>query len=149
MANVRGLRVLQARLKNWEQEQMTSSTLITTLGIVGEIGELAHAVVKYQQGVRGITGKKLREIAEDALVDALIFILATATHLDIDLQDALNKISEKVLARNWREWPEDADEHVGTVIYRGREVVTVGKEMQEALAAQQQEELAAQQEEPQ
>jgi NTP pyrophosphatase (non-canonical NTP hydrolase) len=76
------------------------------LGLVEELGELAHAVLKAAQKIRG-SEEKHREEAEDAVGDLVIYLADFCSRHDIDLQDSVRKTWEKVKQRDWKKNPEN------------------------------------------
>lgn len=75
------------------------------LGMVEEIGELAHAWLKRAQGIRG-TSEEHTAAIEDAIVDALVYSVDLACEEHIDLDVAMAKVWAKVRARDWRKFPK-------------------------------------------
>lgn len=78
-----------------------SNTAFT--GMVEELGELAHARLKAQQGIR--------EIAEDAEYDALgdlsIYLLHYCSTKGLRLSDIIQSVWHKVRQRDWVKYPKD------------------------------------------
>jgi NTP pyrophosphatase (non-canonical NTP hydrolase) len=74
------------------------------LGMVEELGELAHAFAKRAQGVRG-TAEEHTAAIEDAIVDLFTFGVDFACAEHIDLEVALPKVWAKVRERDWRAFP--------------------------------------------
>lgn len=64
------------------------------LGMVEELGELAHAVLKGRQGIRG-TPEEHEAAAKDAVGDLLIFLMGYCT--------ARGWSAEKILVDTWSE----------------------------------------------
>jgi NTP pyrophosphatase (non-canonical NTP hydrolase) len=58
------------------------------LGLIEECGELAHAVLKMDQGIRG-TPEQHIAAAKDAVGDILIYLLGYCTSIELQLQDVL------------------------------------------------------------
>lgn len=110
MAQVRGLKVLQDRFQDWERAQFPTSTLeLSALGMSAEVGEMAQTIIDYRKGIKGQTYATMKAEVQDALVDTIIFALSVSSFLDINLQTALNQISEVVLRRDWKKHPVDAN----------------------------------------
>ena len=70
------------------------------LGIVEEVGELSHAHLKSEQGIRG-TPEELKARAKDAVGDIIIFLADYCNLNNIDLQDAVDSAWAVVEKRNW------------------------------------------------
>ena len=109
MANVSGLEDLQFRFEAWEAKQFEMATLeLSALGMSAEVGEMAQTIVDYRKGIKGQTYDTVKAEVQDALIDTIVFAMSVASHLDINLQVALNRISEVVLLRDWKKHPVNA-----------------------------------------
>lgn len=79
------------------------------LGAVEELGELAHAQLKKEQGVR--KGESRFKIdASDAVGDILVYLAHYCQLTGLSLQDAVDKTWAKVRQRDWRKYPETGEE---------------------------------------
>lgn len=97
------LSVLQVRLYRWQVEnQLTSSVELLALGATEEIGELAHAIVKHRQKIRGMEDEtKFREAAGDAIADTVVYLVQLCTALRLDFGTLFANTALKVMERNW------------------------------------------------
>ena len=77
------------------------------MGIVEEIGELAHCDLKYRQGIRGITMEEYHAKARDAVGDALIFLADYCNKTGLDMQACLETTWAEVRQRDWKKYPTD------------------------------------------
>ena len=78
------------------------------LGICEEVGELAHAHLKEEQGIRGYTSSMAYREKSDALGDIFIYMCAYAHFNGIDLEQAISDTWEKVVSkRDWKERPDE------------------------------------------
>jgi len=75
------------------------------LGAVEELGELAHAFLKRDQGIRVNEYHKLS--IEDALGDIVIYLMDFASAEDIDLQQVIERTWQEVKKRDWKKYPEN------------------------------------------
>ena len=77
------------------------------LGMVEEMGELAHAMLKHKQGIRGMAddGAALEKII-DAHCDWIIFSFGLANEMGYDLEEHLERTFEQVMKRDWVADPE-------------------------------------------
>lgn len=84
----------------------------TLLGVMEEIGEVCHGVLKMSQGIRGTEGKHMEEI-RDGIGDALIYLLDFCAQNGLSAQVILEETWEKVRQRDWRKNAHDGtvDEH--------------------------------------
>ena len=100
-------RELQFEHREWADRNFGKQQVWHALaGVMEEIGELAHAILKDSQGIRG-DSQTHRESAADAICDAIIFLTNLATLLDLDLQEEMEKTWQSVKARDWRRFPKN------------------------------------------
>jgi NTP pyrophosphatase (non-canonical NTP hydrolase) len=93
------IRELQVQHVNWLShnfpEQQDHQPL---LGIVEEVGELAHALLKSEQGIRG-GNHRAEEL--DAIGDIFIYMLSYCNTRGIDLEDVIEGTWRAVRERDW------------------------------------------------
>ena len=70
-------------------------------GMTEELGELAHAVLKYHQGIRGISEKEMKEQVGDAFGDVIVYGTQLLSELGIDAEEAASNAIDGVLKRDW------------------------------------------------
>jgi len=70
------------------------------LGVIEEIGELAHAILKSSQGIR--TNEDHIAAIEDAIGDLMIFLLDFCARNDLNLDTILRKTWNDVQQRDWK-----------------------------------------------
>lgn len=70
------------------------------LGMVEEIGELSHAHLKAEQGIRGSAEKHIFD-KKDALGDIVIYMLHYCEFQGFDLQSIIEETWEQVKKRDW------------------------------------------------
>jgi NTP pyrophosphatase (non-canonical NTP hydrolase) len=70
-------------------------------GMIEELGELAHALLKNKQGIRGITEEQMKEQVGDAFGDVIVYGTQLLTCLGIDAEEATSKAIDEVLKRDW------------------------------------------------
>lgn len=94
---------LQVRLFRWQTRNFGGANLFQLLaGATEEIGELAHAVLKNSQKIRGLEDQeKFRESAGDAIADCMVYLIQICTHLRLDWYTLLHETANKVMERNW------------------------------------------------
>lgn len=76
------------------------------LGVVEEVGELSHAHLKMEQGIRG-TILELRAEADDAIGDIMIYLAHYCYMNGYSLQACVDKAWAQVEKRDWRRFPKD------------------------------------------
>lgn len=74
------------------------------LGVMEEVGELAHAVLKAEQGIRGSREQHMEDAA-DAIGDITIYLAGVASCLGIDMEQAVTATWANVSQRDWRKHP--------------------------------------------
>lgn len=82
------------------------------IGVTEELGEMAHAILKCSQGIRGYTKEKTKKEVFDAAGDIFIYLSNVCTLLGIDFEEAISDTVHKVLQRDWKENPETAGDEV-------------------------------------
>ena len=75
------------------------------LGVAEEVGELCHAHLKSEQGIRGTPEEHL-VAAADAVGDIVIFLADYCTLNGIDFQHAVEDAWTEVSKRDWKRNPE-------------------------------------------
>lgn len=76
------------------------------LGLVEEIGELSHAHLKQQQGIRGNYTEHEKAI-KDAIGDIIIYLCDYCYQRGYDLESIIKDTWDSVQKRNWKEKPKD------------------------------------------
>ena len=102
---MQSLSKLQRDVHEWKKRNFPNSgDLHQFLGLVEEVGELAHAILKSQQGIRG--NDHVAE-AKDAVGDIMIFLLNLCSENGWDLREILIETWEDVAERDWVTHPKD------------------------------------------
>lgn len=70
------------------------------LGMVEELGEIAHAVLKWTQGIRG-TQEEHKLAVEDGVADLLVFTLDFCARNGMDAEELLEAVWAKIKQRDW------------------------------------------------
>jgi NTP pyrophosphatase (non-canonical NTP hydrolase) len=78
------------------------------MGVVEEVGELAHHILKRKQGIRGTPEYHHVEI-RDACADIIIYLTGVATREGFDLGHVVEQVWERVSVRDWVSNPETGD----------------------------------------
>jgi NTP pyrophosphatase (non-canonical NTP hydrolase) len=97
--------LLQGRLAAWQSRNFGAcDARDQTLGVCEEAGELAHAVLKAHQRIRGYEDQdKLLAAVSDALGDLMVFATQVATHFRLDLWTVYVLTAEHVMRRDWNQ----------------------------------------------
>lgn len=103
------LSALQVQLYRWQVRNFgVPSELAILAGATEELGELAHALLKHHQGIRGMANREaMREAAGDAIADVVVYLIQLCTALRLDFGTLLEGTAIEVMERNWVTNPED------------------------------------------
>lgn len=103
------LRQLQDEQRPWVAHNFPErTTWMPLLGVMEELGELAHAHLKQAQGIR--THEDHNELARDAVADIVIFLADYCSARGFDLETLVSETWAKVKQRDWRVNPDTAHE---------------------------------------
>lgn len=95
------LRQLQEEMKPWVKHNFGDRPAWQPLlGAVEELGELAHAHLKQEQGIR--TNENHEEAAKDAVADTIIYLADYCNCRGFDLGRILSDTWGKVKLRDWK-----------------------------------------------
>jgi NTP pyrophosphatase (non-canonical NTP hydrolase) len=96
---------MQIQLHHWRQRNFPDATAEQQLmGVVEEVGELSHAMLKQMQGIRGKAELHEAE-AIDAVGDILIYLMGLCSYRGWSIGKILDETAEMVMQRNWIEDP--------------------------------------------
>ena len=92
---------LQFEVGQWSRKNFPNNKpTYPLLGLVEEVGELAHAHLKMEQGIRGT--EREHQIAKiDAIGDIVIYLADYCERNGISLEAAVRDTWEKVKKRDW------------------------------------------------
>lgn len=76
-------------------------------GMVEELGELHHARLKWEQGIREMSSNDYVLKQEDALGGILIYMAYYCALNYLDLQFIIEKVWEEVKERDWKRFPKN------------------------------------------
>ncbi|KKM93508.1 hypothetical protein LCGC14_1207700 [marine sediment metagenome] len=95
---------IQTEIGYWATHNFPTETSLTNLlGVVEEVGELAHAELKGTMGIRGVDDEE----AKDAVGDILIFLASYCNQKGFDMRVVMNDVWRKVKQRDWQLYPID------------------------------------------
>ena len=98
---------LQQEHEVWRKKNFPNSKFWhPVLGLIEEVGELCHAVLKRDQGIRGDIAVHNAEI-DDAVGDILIYLVDFCNREGISLQFAVEDAWSEVKKRDWVASPND------------------------------------------
>lgn len=106
-AVVAGFDDLQAEMIAWQTKNFGEQPAHRSfLGCVEEVGELAHAMLKQEQAIRG-TPEEHTAAAKDAVGDLMIFLLNYCTTRGWSLEEIVRSTWAEVSRRDWRRFPKN------------------------------------------
>lgn len=76
------------------------------LGALEELGELAHAQLKLEQGIRG-TPEEHKAAAKDAVGDVIIFLANYCNTQGFKLQQIMEDTWAEISKRDWKRFPKN------------------------------------------
>lgn len=101
------IREIQAEHAAWSKKNFPNAEpWMPILGVIEEVGELAHAYLKRAQGIRG-TQEQHTENMQDAVGDVVIFLMDFCTRHGFDLEEIIETTWEEVKQRDWEKNPEN------------------------------------------
>lgn len=103
------LRELQAEHAEWMRRNFGDDMepWRPLLGLMEELGEIAHAFLKRRDGIR-LSEDHLAKM-RDGAGDLVIFLAGFATTMGFDLEGAVAETWAKVKRRDWRKCPKDGE----------------------------------------
>lgn len=100
-------RDIERAVRDWARYNFPDTTAEKQFfGMVEELGELAHAVLKADQGIRGYSPEDTAE-AQDAVGDLLIFLINFCDRNNWDVLNVLRDTWAEVRERDWIKFPEN------------------------------------------
>lgn len=103
------LTYIQEQTQAWREQSFPAehrTAPLQALGVCEEAGELAHAVLKMEQGIRG-TREEHIAAAQDAVGDIVIYLMGLCTSLDINLEWCIAIAWAEVEQRDWSKNKQD------------------------------------------
>lgn len=114
------LNELQQQRKEWvaqnfgtpESDRYNLNLIESALGVVEEVGELAHSILKRGQLIRGSRAQHSSDI-RDAIGDIVVFLAGVAEAEGLQLGDVVEEVWQEVVERNWVANPQDGKARIG------------------------------------
>ena len=102
-----GLKLIQLEHRLWVKHNFPKQTRQQIfMGMTEELGELAHHLLKREQGIRGEGVDHEAEI-RDACADLIIFMMGLADLEGFVLMDAVEEAWTEVKDRDWVRFPRN------------------------------------------
>ena len=105
------LRKFQEEVEVWSRRNFGVSVggYDQLLGIVEEVGELCHAMLKSRQTIREgcLSETEARKLIKDAIGDLLVFTADYCARTNIDLAETVKEVWAVVKQRDWVKYPFD------------------------------------------
>jgi NTP pyrophosphatase (non-canonical NTP hydrolase) len=111
---------MQMEHEGWQKKNFAANATgdNSFLGMMEEMGEMAHAMLKLKQGIRDMDYVKARELIIDGHCDLIIFSFGLANDLGYDLESELQLVWDKVKQRDWVTNPSNAHEVADQNLYK-------------------------------
>jgi len=105
-SNLREMDLIQVEHWKWTEKNFPGQVADDCfLGVVEEVGELAHADLKKKQGIRGDAAKHDAD-ARDAVGDIMIYLMGYCSKREWKMSEVLQDTWEKVVSkRDWKKYP--------------------------------------------
>jgi NTP pyrophosphatase (non-canonical NTP hydrolase) len=101
------LDTLQKEVTEWANRNFPNTPPYRPLlGLVEEVGELSHAHLKMEQGIRG-TAQEHKIAKEDAIGDILVYLCHYCSLNGLDLDYCVTLAWGEVKKRDWQANPHD------------------------------------------
>ena len=100
------IRQVQLEHKKWSRYNFGKVSIEDSfLGIVEEVGELSHAILKERQGIR-VNEDHVNNM-KDSIGDILIYMISFCSGMNWDIQDILLDTWISVKQRDWKKYPNN------------------------------------------
>jgi len=94
-------------MTNWLNHNFPNTTSDQQLkGVMEELGELCHADLKQEQGIRGYNKEKSEAEIKDAVGDIIIYLTGYCIKKEVLISDCIETALNEVLKRDWIKNPE-------------------------------------------
>ena len=98
---------LQSEIRDWTMYNFPDTDPVQQyMGIVEELGELSHALLKEEQGIRHPKEGTWEDDMRDAVGDIAIYMINFCDQCGWDFEKILATTWEKVAGRDWRNNPK-------------------------------------------
>lgn len=103
---------LQFQVEKWADHNFPNAMPYQPLlGALEELGELAHAHLKHEQNIRGMTSElDVQGMKEDAVADVIIYLAHYCALNEIDMGKVVSETWRSVRLRDWQDDPVSAHE---------------------------------------
>ena len=102
--------LLQEELNTWLNHNFPDTTSDKQLkGVMEELGELCHADLKSDQGIRGYTPKKTRAETMDAIGDLVIYLINYCNKKEISFKECIFMAKDTIMKRDWVKNPTNGE----------------------------------------
>lgn len=92
--------ILEWSTRNFGRPVEIKYDISSFLGMVEEMGEISHAILKMSQGIRGTREKHLEDI-KDGIADLLVYLLDFCGRNELNAEQLLIDVWNTVKNRDW------------------------------------------------
>lgn len=108
---LRNMDDMQYRLSAWASDTFGDNTenppMYCVLGMIEELGELSHSLLKSKQGIR--SNEDHEELMKDAVGDIVMFMMDFCSRMGWSLSEIIEEVFEEVIERDWKNNPETGE----------------------------------------
>lgn len=106
MSDLKSISEFQELIKKWNDHNFPETELWhKVLGLSEEVGELSHAVLKRDQGIR--KDRDYDSEIKDAVGDIFLFLAGFCTIEGISMQECVELAWDEIKDRDWKKYPSD------------------------------------------
>lgn len=97
----------QNELSSWQDKNFPpTNSMELVVGMMEELGELAHAILKSRQKIRGYDEDRAKAEIADAFADVVIYGINLMSIEGLDAETAIRHTIDMVLSRDWVKYPQ-------------------------------------------
>ena len=103
------LRTMQKLHNQWSLKNFgICSSGQMLIGVMEEVGELAHSHLKYEQNIRGTSTKHIAD-AKDAVGDIVMYLIDYCNKRGFDFEKIIQDTWKEISKRDWEKNPETGE----------------------------------------
>lgn len=114
MNRILTIRNTQKEVREWAERNFADTweegqPMDPFLGIVEEVGEISHAILKFKQGIREYDANKMHSEVRDGIGDLFIYMCDFCSRMGYDFQEIVEITWDQVKQRDWNKQREEPD----------------------------------------
>lgn len=105
MLRLNDLAIFQSQVRMWNNHNFPNKQPHQPLlGVAEEVGELCHAHLKQEQGIRN--DENLEAQRQDAVGDIMVFLADYCNQNNVNMATAVERAWGEVALRDWQKYPD-------------------------------------------